>query len=69
MVDPDELGLALDVEGEDPRLEGEADLGVGLADAPAACTRRSSPPLTKSNAEPRLAKCLTTAKFEFALSE
>jgi hypothetical protein len=78
VVDPRELGLALDVEREDARLQGQADLGVGLADARKdalldARPRRQHaphlPPLTKSKAEPRLAKCLTTARLEFALSE
>jgi hypothetical protein len=74
VVDAGQLGLALDMEPVDPRLEAVPDLRLGLAPAntlapgwpPAATTRRSSPPLTRSKPAPRLAKWRRIARFELA---
>ena len=41
---------------------------LSLTLAPAASTRRISPELAKSKAEPMLPKCLSTAKLAFALT-
>ena len=73
-----EFRLALDVEHEDTRFEGEANLVIGLADAgkadlrripPACCTRYSSPPETTSKLHPASLSTLSSDRLPFAFTE
>ena len=77
MIDAGQLGLALHMKREDARLDASRMSAsvlptpaktLRLTCAPAACTRRNSPPLTTSNAAPKFASRRSNARFEFALS-